>query len=85
MEDMLERNAARDIIDEELRRYPGTKFYIAYHDVLSQSSSSTTTIRVVFNSSTKLKGGLSLNDCSAKGPCLHLVVQDKFAFIGVYK
>ena len=92
MEDMLERDAARNISEEEIRKYPGAKFYIAHHDVLSPYSSSTP-MRVVFNSSAKLKGALSLNDCLAKGPCLLNQLlgillrfrQDKFAFIGDIK
>ena len=92
MEDMLKRNAAREISEEELKKYPGTKFYIAHHVVLSPSSASSP-MRVVFNSSAKLKGGLSLNDCLAKGPCLLNQLlgillrfrQDIFAFIGDIK
>ena len=59
MKDMLKRNAVRYISAEELGRYPGIKFYIAHHDVLSPSSSSTP-MREVFNRSANLKGGLAL-------------------------
>ena len=89
MEDILERKAARIVNEEELRGYPGTMFYIAHHDVLSPSSLSTP-MRVVFNSSARVKGGISLNDCLAKGPCLLNQLlgillrfrRDRFAFIG---
>ena len=92
MDDILERNAARNVSEEELRNYPGTKFYIAHHVVMSPSSASTP-MRVVFNSSAKLKGDISLNDCLAKGPCLLNQLlgillrfrQDRFAFIGDIK
>ena len=67
--DMLERKVARRVSDNELRNYTGPKFYISHHDVLSPQSVSTP-MRVVFNSSARIKGGLSLNDCLAKGPCL---------------
>ena len=92
MHDMLERKAARLVSEEELRKYSGTKFYIAHHDVLSPASSSTP-MRVVFNSSARLKCSFSLNDCLAKGPCLlnHLLGillrfrKEGFAFIGDIK
>ena len=87
--DMLERKVARRVSDNELRNYAGPKFYISHHDVLSPQSVSTP-MRVVFNSSARIKGGLSLNDCLAKGPCLLNQLlgillrfrQDHFAFIG---
>ena len=89
IDDILERKAARNVSEQELREYPGTMFYIAHHDVLSPSSLSTP-MRVVFNSSARMKGGVSLNDCLAKGPCLLNQLlgillrfrQDRFAFIG---
>ena len=92
MDDMLERKAARPIYDRELKSYPGPKFYIAHHDVLSPHSMSTP-MRVVFNSSARVKGGPSLNEYLAKGPCLLNQLlgillrfrQDRFAFIGDIK
>ena len=68
MKDMLDRKAARKVTEEELRRYPGPKFYLAHHGVLKLESKSTLS-RVVFNSSARFYG-LSPNDCLAKGPSL---------------
>ena len=90
--DMLDRNVARQVTEQELKRYSGPKFYIAHHDVLSPRSISTP-MRVVFNSSARMKGGLSLNDCLAKGPCLLNELlgillrfrEERFAFIGDIK
>ena len=87
--DMVERGVARQVSDKELQDYTGEKFYISHHDVMSPRSVSTP-MRVVFNSSARIKGGISLNDCLAKGPCLLNKLlgillrfrQDHFAFIG---
>ena len=92
MEDMIDRKVAREVSQHELKNYSGPKFYIAHHDVLSPYSISTP-MRVVFNSSAHIKGGLSLNDCLAKGPCLLNQLlgillrfrQDHFGFIGDIK
>ena len=89
IEDIKKRGVVRRIGDEELQAYDGTKFYIAHHDVLNPRSMSTP-MRVVFNSSARAKGGMSLNDCLAKGPCLLNELlgillrfrQERFAFIG---
>ena len=88
MNDLLERNVARIISEDELKAYKGPKYYISHHDVLKPESQSTA-MRIVFNSSAKLKG-LCLNDCLAKGPSLLNNMlgilmrfrQDQFAFIG---
>ena len=90
--DMLERKVAREVSKQELEEYCGPKFYISHHDVLNPQSASTP-MRVVFNSSARTKGGLSLNDCLAKGPCLLNQLlgillrfrKDHFAFIGDIK
>jgi hypothetical protein len=92
IDDMLERNVARQVSQRELHNYSGPKFYISHHAVLSPQSVSTP-MRVVFNSSARSKGGLSLNECLAKGPCLLNQLlgillrfrQDHFAFIGDIK
>ena len=85
---MLERRAARNVSEEELKAYTGPKFYISHHDVLRPDSSSTP-LRIVFNSSAKING-VSLNGCLAKGPSLLNNLcgillrfrQEQFAFIG---
>ena len=92
IQDMLDRKVARKITEEELRGYQGPKFYLAHHDILNPQSVSTP-MRVVFNSSARTRGMLSLNDCLAKGPCLLNKLlgillrfrQDRFAFIGDIK
>ena len=92
MKDMVDRKVACLVSEEELRAYQGTKFYITHHDVFSPNSSSTP-MRVVFNSKAKVKGGYSLNDCLAKGPCLlnqllGILMRfrlEQFAFIGDIK
>ena len=66
--DMINRNAARKVTKEELERYNGRKFYIVHHGILKPNSASTP-LRIVFNSSAAF-GGISMNDCLAKGPSL---------------
>ena len=56
IDDMLDIKVARQMTEQELKRYPGPKFYIVHHDVLSPQSTSNP-IRVVFNSSAKTKVG----------------------------
>ena len=88
MNDMLERKVERSVSDEELREYNGPRFYISHHDVLKPESHSTA-MRIVFNSSARIKG-ISLNECLAKGPSLLNNIlgillrfrQEEFAFIG---
>ena len=88
IDDMLERKVARHVSKEELKEYTGPKFYISHHDVLKPDSSSTP-LRIVFNSSAKIKG-MSLNGCLAKGPSLLNNIfgillrfrQEQLAFIG---
>ena len=64
--DMLERNVARKLTNEELTSYKGPIQYISHHEVLKKDSKSTP-CRIVFNSSAK-HCGYSLNDYWAKGP-----------------
>ena len=72
----------------ELKAYDGPTFYLSHHDVLKPDSSSTP-LRIVFNSSAKING-ISLNGCLAKGPSLLNNIfgillrfrQERFAFIG---
>ena len=68
MNDMVTRNAAREIDDRELSSYSGAKFYITHHAVFKPSSKSTP-CRIVFNSSARHLGH-SLNEYLAKGPSL---------------
>ena len=63
---MLGRKAARKVSEEELRNWKGAKFFIAHHGVMKPDSTSTP-LRIVFNSSHKYQG-CSLNDFLAKGP-----------------
>ena len=86
---MPKREVARPVSEQELEVYEGTKFYISHHDVMNPRLVSTP-MRVVFNSSARIKGALSLNDCLAKGPCLLNELlgillrfrQERFTFIG---
>ena len=66
IEDMIERSVARKLSQEEIETWKGPKFYISHLAVLSPKSTSTP-IRIVFNSSENYKG-TSLNNCLAKGP-----------------
>ena len=66
--DMLDRNVARNVTEEELARYMGPQFDLSHHAVMKPDSKSTP-CRIVFNSSASFMG-LSLNECLAKGPSL---------------
>lgn len=66
MEDMVSRGVARKLSLEEVKSYKGPVFYLPHHEVLKPTSTSTP-IRIVFNSSASYLG-ISLNDCLAKGP-----------------
>jgi hypothetical protein len=68
IQDMVDRNAARKVSDEELARYTGPKFYISHFEVLNHKSRSTP-CRIVYNSSARYLGH-SLNDYLAKGTSL---------------
>ena len=89
--DMIDRNAAREVTEEELTRYTGPQFYLSHHAVMKPESRSTP-CRIVFNSSAKYMG-LSLNECLAKGPSLlnsllGILIrfrQNQIAFIGDIK
>ena len=86
--DMLDRNAARQVTEEELARYMGPQFYLSHHAVMKPHSKSTP-CRIVFNSSARYMG-LSLNECLAKGPSLLNILlgilirfrENQIAFIG---
>ena len=66
IEDMVSRGVARKLSHEEVRDYKGPVHYIHHHEVLKPESSSTP-LRIVFNSSASYMGQ-KLNDFWAKGP-----------------
>ena len=68
MEDMLNRGVASKLDPSEIAAYQGPVQYISHHEVINSKSSSTP-VRIVFNSSAKFNG-LSLNDHWAKRPDL---------------
>ena len=68
IQDMLDRNVARKLTDEELKTYKGPLHYISHHEVLKPDSK-TTPVRIVFNSSANYMGHV-LNEYWAKGPDL---------------
>ena len=86
--DMLDRGAARRVTEEELRNFPGQKYFLTHLAVLKEGSK-TTPLRIVFNSSASHLG-LSLNDCLLKGPSLLNSLfgvllrhrQHRYAFVG---
>ena len=55
VEDMLDRKAARRVVEDELARYTGPKYYISHFEVMNLKSKSTP-CRIVFNSSQRFKG-----------------------------
>ena len=64
MEDMVRRGIARKLSDREIRDYNGPVHYIHHHEVLKPESSSTP-LRIVFNSSASYMGQ-KLNEFWAK-------------------
>ncbi|XP_068229330.1 uncharacterized protein [Palaemon carinicauda] len=68
IKDMLSRGVARKLSWKEMSEYDGPIHYIHHHEVLKESSTSTP-VRIVFNSSADYKGH-RLNDYWAKGPDL---------------
>ena len=65
MDDMVKRKVARKLSENEINSYAGPVHYISHHAVTKDSSS--TPVRIVFNSSANYKGHV-LNDYWAKGP-----------------
>ena len=63
---MLDRKVARELSIVEMKSYDGPVHYITHHAVIKRESSSTP-VRIVFNTSLNYKGHV-LNDCWAKGP-----------------
>ena len=55
---------------EELYKPPGQTFYMPVHGIIKESSS-TTSLRAVFDASARTSTGVSLNDQLMTGPTLH--------------
>ena len=68
MNEMCEMGFARKLTEDELTRYQGPAHYISHHEVIRPGNRSTS-IRIVFNSSSSYQGHV-LNDYSMKGPDL---------------
>ena len=91
IEDMVDRNVARKLTNEEIRQYRGPVFYLAHHAVMKEDSKSTP-CRVVFNSSAKMFGHI-INEYWVKGPnlltsLLGILIrfrEERFAIIGDIK
>ncbi|XP_062618012.1 uncharacterized protein LOC134279607 [Saccostrea cucullata] len=66
IDDMVQRKAARKLSPEEVTSYKGPVHYLPHHEVLKPESSSTP-LRIVFNSSASYMGHV-INDYWAKGP-----------------
>ena len=66
MKDMERRKVARKLSQEEVRCYTGPVHYLHHHEII-KGDSSTTPVRIVFNSSASYMGH-ALNDYWAKGP-----------------
>jgi len=70
IKDMLDREVARCLSEDELRSWNGPKFYIS-HLAVKNTHSQSTPVRIVFNSS-QVCHGVSLNSVLAKGPDAYL-------------
>lgn len=66
IQDMVDRGVARKLSKEELKSWCGPKYYIS-HLAVQNPKSTSTPVRIVFNSSQTFRG-TSLNACLAKGP-----------------
>ena len=91
IQDMIDRDVARKLTQEELQKYKGPVHYISHHEVLKPDSKSTP-VRIVFNSSANYMGHV-LNEYWAKGPdllnsLLGILIrfrENEIAFIGDIK
>ena len=68
IQDMVNRNVACKLTEEEFKTYRRPFHYISHHEVLKPDSK-TTPVRIVFNSSVNYMGHV-LNEYWAKGPDL---------------
>jgi len=68
IQDMVDRNVARKLSNDELQSHQGPVFYLSHHEVIKPESESTP-CRIVFNSSATYQGHV-LNEYWAKGPNL---------------
>ena len=66
MQDMVDRGVSRKLSPKEIEDWTGPSFYIS-HLAVTNPKSTSTPIRIVFNSS-QSHNGISLNNCLAKGP-----------------
>ena len=66
IKDMADRGVARKLTKEEISSWKGPVFYLS-HLAVENPKSTSTPVRIVFNSSQPYKG-MSLNSCLAKGP-----------------
>ena len=66
MQDLIKREVARRLTEEDIREWTGPKFYLSHLAVRNPNSVSTP-VRIVFNSSQPTQG-VSLNSALAKGP-----------------
>ena len=64
--DMVDRNAARKLNNNEIQHYQGTVHYLPHYEIL-KSESTSTPMRIVFNFSAAYMGHI-LNDYWPKGP-----------------
>lgn len=62
--DLLDRGAAKILTTQELNSYNGPIYYLCHHEVMKEGS--TTSCRIVYNSSRKIKGEC-INDYWGKG------------------
>lgn len=66
IQDMLDRNVAEKLSNEELLNYEGPIFYLPHHEVYNANSTSTP-VRIVFDAAASYQG-VSLNNMLAKEP-----------------
>ena len=70
MQEYLSLGHAEALPIEDMEKDPAEVLYLPMH-VIHKSSSTTTKVRAVFDVSTKLSTGVSLNDTLLVGPTVH--------------